>query len=109
VFKRQHRRPRLTASERLFRVLLHRFWSSWKTALVVVSPDTVVRWHRAGFRRYWRLIARVQKPIGRKPVTNDIRELICKMMAENPTWRAPRIHGELLMLGFDISERSVSH
>jgi len=74
----------------------------------VVSPDTVVRWHRASFGRYWRLISRRRKSVGRRPVTKQIRQLIFKIMAENPTWRAPRIHGELLMLGFDISERSVS-
>ena len=75
---------------------------------MVVSPDTVVRWHRAGFRLYWRSISRVRKRVGRRPVTKDIRELIFRMVAENPTWRAPRIHGELLMLGFEVSERSVS-
>ena len=53
VFKRKHSRPRLTAADKLFWVFLHRFWSSWKKALMVVSPDTVVRWHRAGFRLYW--------------------------------------------------------
>ena len=65
--------------------------------LIVVSPDTVVRWHRCGFQLYWRLISRVRKPMGRRPVTKEIRELISKMAAENPTWRAPRIHGELVM------------
>ena len=75
---------------------------------MVVSPDTVVRWHRAGFRLYWGFISRVRKRVGRRPVTKDIRELIFRMVAENPTWRAPRIHGELLMLGFEVSERSVS-
>ena len=63
----------------------------------MVSPDTVVRWHRAGFGLYWRLISRVRKSVGRRPVTKEIRELIFKMMAENPTWRAPRIHGELIL------------
>jgi putative transposase len=108
VFKRQNSRPRLAAVDKMFWVLLRRCWSSWETALIVVSPDTVVRWHRAGFQRYWRFLSRVRKPIGRRPVTQEIRELIFKMMAENPTWRAPRLHGELIMLGFDVSERSVS-
>jgi hypothetical protein len=103
-----NRRPRLTGTDKLFWVLLHRFWCSWKTLLVVVSPDTVVRWHRAGFRLYWRLISRMRKPVGRRPVTKEIRELIFQMVAENPTLRAPRIHGELVMLGFEVSERSVS-
>jgi putative transposase len=106
--KRQCRRPRLAMLDKLFWVLLYRFWSSWKKALIVVSPDTVVRWHRAGFRLYWQLISRVSKLVGRKPMTKEIRELIFKMVAENPTWRAPRIHGELVMLGFEISERSLS-
>jgi hypothetical protein len=89
-------------------VFLHRFWSSWKTTLSVVSPDTVVRWQRAGFQLYRRFISRVRKSLGRKPVSKEVRELIFRMVAENPTWRAPRIHGELVMLGFDVSERSVS-
>ncbi len=108
AFKRLHSRPRLGASDKLFWVILRRFSSSWKKTLIVVSPDTVVRWHRAGFGLYWRLISRVRKAVGRRPVTKEIRELIFKMVADNPTWRAPRIHGELLMLGFDVSERSVS-
>jgi putative transposase len=57
---------------------------------------------------YWQLISRVRKPVGRRPVTKEIRELIFRMVAEDPTWRAPRFHGELLMLGFEVSERSVS-
>jgi putative transposase len=108
VFKRQHCRPRLAVIDKLFWIFLCRFWSSWKKTLIMVSPDTVVRWHRAGFQLYWRLISRVCKPIGRRPVSKEVCELIFKMVAENPTWRAPRIHGELLMLGFDVSERSVS-
>jgi putative transposase len=108
VFKRPCRRPRLAMLDKLFWVLLYRFWSSWKKTLIVVSPDTVIRWHRAGFRFYWQLISRVRKPVGGNPVTKEIRELIFKMVAENPTWRAPRIHGELVVLGFEISERSVS-
>lgn len=57
MFKRQRRRPRLTSTDKLFWVLFHRFCSSWKKMLIVVSPDTVVRWHRAGFQMYWRLIS----------------------------------------------------
>jgi putative transposase len=108
VFKRQHSRPKLAVADKLFWVVIRRFWASWKTALIVVSPDTVVRWHRAGFRLYWRLLSRVRQPIGRRSVTKEIRQLIFRMVAENPTWRAPRIHGELVMLGFGVSERSVS-
>ena len=108
VWKRRRNRPRLTLIDKVFWMSLRCFWSSWKDALIVVKPETVVRWHRLGFQLYWRLISRVRKPVGRRPITQEIRDLIFKMMAENPTWRAPRIHGELTMLGFEVSERSVS-
>ena len=91
VFKRKHTRLRLTAGEKLFWVALRRFWSSWKKDLIVVAPDTVVRWHRAGFQLYWRLLSRARKQLGRRPISKEIRELIFKIIAENPTWRAPRI------------------
>jgi len=84
------------------------------TPLLVFVEDgahggkTVVRWHRLGFQLYWRFLSHVRKPVGRRPVTREIRDLIFRMVAENPTWRAPRIHGELVMLGFAVSERSVS-
>jgi len=108
VLKRQHPRPSLNLLDKLFWVAVHRFWSSWKQALIVVKPETVVRWHRAGFRMYWKLISKVRGPIGRRPTPIEMRELIFRMVAENPIWGAPRIHGELLMLGFDISERTIS-
>ena len=88
VFKRQNSRPRLAAADKIFWVHLRRSWSPWKNALIVVSPPTVVRWHRTGFRMYWRLISRVRKPVGRRPVTKEIRDLIFKMATENPSWRA---------------------
>jgi putative transposase len=69
-------------------------------SLIVVTPETVVRWHRAGFRLYWKLISKVR--------SKEIQELIFRMVVENSTWGAPRIHGELLMLGFDVSERTIS-
>ena len=74
----------------------------------MVTPETVVRWHRTGFRLYWKLISKVRRPVGRRQIPKEVRELIFRMVAENPTWGAPRIHGELLMLGFDISERTIS-
>jgi transposase InsO family protein len=76
--------------------------------LILVTPGTVVRWHRAGFRLYWAWLSRTRRLGGRKPLTQELRDLIFRMVAENPTWGAPRIHGELLKLGFDISERTVS-
>jgi hypothetical protein len=85
-----------------------RIWSEWKNSLIVVTPETVVGWHRASFRLYWLLISKARKPAGRKILAKQLRELIFRVVAENPTWGAPRIHGELLMLGFDVSERTIS-
>ena len=108
VLKRRHPRPKLNLSDKLFWLLVRRCWSGWKQALLVVAPETVVRWHRAGFRWYWRMISKTRKPIGRRQTPKEVRDLIFQMMAENPSWGAPRIHGELLMLGFDVSERTIS-
>jgi len=108
VLKRRHPRPMLTAADRLFWLLARRLWSSWKEALLLVNPETVGQWHRAGFRWYWSMLSRVRKTPGRKKISKEIRELIFKMVAENPNWGAPRVHGELLMLGLDVSERTVS-
>ena len=108
ALKRRHPRPRLAVFDKLFWVLARRFWSEWKQALIVVSPETVVRWHRAGFALYWRAISRARRAVGRRRISKEVRDLIFRMVAENPTWGAPRIHGELLMLGFDVSERTIS-
>ena len=94
--------------DKIFWVTVRRFWSEWKQALMVVTPETVVRWHRACFRLYWKLISKVRTRVGRRPTSREVRELIFQMDAENPTWGAPRIHGQLLMLGFDVSERTIS-
>src|SRR5271156_664677 len=107
VLKRRHSRPRLAATDRLFWVILRRFWSRWRHAWILVQPDTVVRWHRAGFKLYWTWLSRHGVRAGRKCISVELRELIFRMVAENPTWGAPRIHGELKMLGFDLSERTV--
>src|SRR5271168_62128 len=108
MLKRRHPRPSLGLLDKLFWVIARRVWSGWKQALLVVTPETVVRWHRSGFRMYWRLISRVRRQVGRKQTPRELRELIFRMVAENPTWGAPRIHGELKILGFDVSERTVS-
>jgi putative transposase len=108
ILKRRQNRPTLLPFDKLFWMLACRFWSEWKKSLLVVTPETVVRWHRAGFRLYWSLISKARKRVGRKKLSTDVRELIFRMVAENPTWGAPRIHGELLMLGFDVSERTIS-
>jgi hypothetical protein len=98
-------RPRLEARDRLFWILLARVWQNWRTALVLVQPDTVVRWHRTWLRRRW--IRRSSRP-GRPPVDSRTAALVKEMASANPLWGAPRIHGELRMLGIDVSERSVS-
>ena len=108
VLKRRHPKPRLGPFDKLFWVVASRFWSSWKNTLLLVSPETVVRWHRAGFRLYWVMLCKVRRQVGGKRISKQIRDLIFQMVAENPLWGAPRIHGELLMLGFDVSERTIS-
>jgi putative transposase len=108
TLKRRHPRPRLAMFDRVFWVLARKFWSGWKQALMIVSPETVVRWHRSGFALYWRAISRGHRIVGRRRISKEVRDLIFRMMAENSTWGAPRIHGELLMVGFDISERTIS-
>jgi len=85
-----------------------RVWSAWRHSLIIVTPESVVRRHRAGFRLYWRLISKARTPVERRPTSKEVRELIFRMVAENQTWGAPRIHGELLMLGFELSERTIS-
>jgi hypothetical protein len=103
VYKRKQPRPKLHRFDRLFWMALRRLWTNWADTLVLVKPDTVVSWHRAGFRLFWRWRSRASRA-GRPKVEQEIRELIRRMKAENPTWGAPRIHGELLLLGFEISE-----
>jgi transposase InsO family protein len=107
VLKQRHPQPRFAAPDKLFWVILRRLWPGWKKALILVQPETVVRWHGAGFQLYWAWLSRHRVRVGRKCVSRELRELIFRMVAENPTWGAPRIHGELKMLGFDISERTV--
>jgi transposase InsO family protein len=107
VLKQRHPQPRLVAPDKLFWVILRRLWPGWKRALILVQPETVVRWHKAGFKLYWTWLSRRRNRAGRKCVTKELRELIFRMVAENSTWGAPRIHGELKMLGFNISERTV--
>ena len=106
VLKRKRPRPRLNSLDRLFWKTLRRLWARWSDVLVIVKPDTVVGWHRAGFRLYWRWRSR---PGGGRPnITGQIRALIRRLAEQNPDWGAPRIHGELQKLGFAVSERSVA-
>ena len=108
IMKRSTKRPRLRNRDRLFWILLSRFWRNWQVPLIVVKPETVIRWHRKGFKLFWKFKSRRKDP-GRPPISSEIRDLILKMAMANPLWGAPRIHGELLRLGFDVSERTVSN
>jgi putative transposase len=75
VRQRRHRRPRLTAADKLFWTV-RRFWCMWKRSLIIVKPETVVRWHRAGFRMYWSLISKVRKRVGRKRISKEVRSFV---------------------------------
>jgi putative transposase len=105
VFARRHPRPRLSALDRGFWIALSRLWPRWRSALIIVQPETVIRWHREGFRRYWRSIS-VPGP-GRPPISEDIRNLIVCMATENH-WRALKIQAELSKLGIEVSLATVS-
>src|SRR5260370_8895057 len=107
VLKLRHPQPRFAASDKWFWVMSCRLWPGWKQALILVQPETVVGWHRAGFKLYWKWLSRHRTRAVRRCVSKELRELIFRMVAENLTWGAPRIHGELRMLGFDISERNI--
>jgi putative transposase len=107
VYKRTVIRPPLRRTDRLFWVGLARVWTGWRQPLVIVAPDTVLRWQRRRFREYWTKLS--GRPTGgRPPVHAAIKALITRMATANPLWGAPRIHGELLKLGFDMAERTVS-
>ncbi len=95
-------RPRLRPADRALWVWLSRSWSDWKSRLSFVQPCTVIRWHRAGFRLFWRLKSRPRKP-GRRTICPNTIELIRQMSRANPLWSAPRIHGELLKLGLRVA------
>jgi len=107
VFKRTVKRPQRRRGDRLFWMLLVNAWRDWRTALIVVHPDTVVRWHRQWLRRQWTRRSAPSRP-GRPSTNAAIRTLVMKIAAANPLWGAPRIHGELGKLGVDVSERTVS-
>lgn len=107
VLKRNAKRPRLKNRDRLLWVMLSRIWGDWRNPLVLFKPETVIRWHRKGFRLYWRWKSR-GKCTGRKLIPKDVRDLIRMMSRDNHFWGAPRIHGELLKLGIRISQGTVS-
>jgi hypothetical protein len=96
-------RAHLTNNDRWFFIQMYRWFPSILEVLVIIRPETLVHWHRAGFRHYWRWKSR--SPGGRPQIETDLRALIRRMSVENPLWGAPRIHGELLKLGFENLRR----
>jgi len=107
VLERANPRPPLTELDRAFWVLLSRWWSEWHRPLRIVQPETVISWHRRMWRCWWRWKSR-PKTSGRPRIPVEVIDLIRRISRENPTWGAPRIHGELLKLGYDVSEPTVS-
>jgi putative transposase len=106
VLKRKRRRPVLSPLDRLFWIVLQSVWPRWSDVLAIVKPATVIAWHRRGFQLYWRW--RSRRRSGRPRVSEEVRNLIRQMRLENAGWGAPKIHGELLQLGFAVSERTVA-
>src|SRR3989449_1210781 len=107
VYKKTVTRPKVHRSDRLFWVALSRVWAGWRQALVIVSPNTVLRWQRRLFREHWtKLSGRPTR--GRPPINPEITALVTRMAAANPFWGAPRIHGGLLKIGILVAERTVS-
>jgi putative transposase len=101
------KRLKLTMADRFFWAWLSRSWADWRSALIIVKPEIVIAWHRKGFRLFWTWKIRHGRT-GRPAVSQEVRDLIRTISRANPLWGAPRIHGELLKLGIDIGETSVS-
>ena len=108
VLRRSCKRPHIRRRDRFFWMLLSHLWGDWKESLIMVKPQTVIKWNRKGFKLFWR-IKNSLKMVGRSRVSPEIRTLVRSIAEDNPLWGAPRIHGELLKLGIEISERSVSN
>ncbi len=107
VLRRKVRgRVQFSNDDRLFLIQLYRWFPSILRAMTIIRPETLVRWHRAGFRRYWRWKSRSLG--GRPQIEADLRALIRRISVDNPLWGAPRIHGELLKLGFEVAQSSVA-
>ena len=107
VLERANPGPPLTELDRTFWVLLSRLWAGWRRPLRPVQPETVIAWHRRVLRFWWRWKSQ-DKTVGRPRIPYEVIELIRRISRENPTWGAPRIHGELLKLGYDLSEATVA-
>jgi hypothetical protein len=107
VLSRGRKRPALKNRDRMVWIFLRRVWQGWRRPLVIVQPETVIRWHRRGFRTFWRRKSR-RRSQGRPRLSRHERELIQQMVANSPMWGVPRIHGELLKLGIEVSPTTVA-
>ena len=106
VLNRSRRRPRLTSADRIFWAWLSQAWGGWRSTMHIVKPETVIGWHRCGFRVFWTWKSRQRT--GRPGVPADVRALIRELSTANPLWGAPRIHGELQKLGIAVSQSTVA-
>jgi putative transposase len=107
ILNRTAKRPSLRFQDRLFWIALARFWQDWRSALHIVKPETVIKWHRQGFRLYWHWTSKARRP-GRPRIDAEIRDLIRRLSQENPLWGTPRIQAELHLLGFEVAESTVA-
>jgi len=106
ILQQKSKTPRLRRRDRIFWALLSRFWANWRSSLLIVQPDTVVSWHRQGFKLYWRWKSRKGK-VGRPKIKTEIRNLIRRISRENPLWGTPRIQSELAILGHVVAESTI--
>ena len=107
ILRRNTSRPRLRDRDRLFWVVLSNLWRDWRSILIIVKPETVIKWHRQGFKCYWRWKSRAGR-VGRPRIDQEIRDLIRHMSRENPTWGVPSIQAELNLLGYKVAESTVA-
>jgi transposase InsO family protein len=107
VLHRSSNRPRLGHRDRLFWMALSQLWRNWRSILVIVKPETVIKWHRQGFKYYWRWKSK-SGHVGRPRIDQEIRGLIRRMSFENPTWGVPRIQAELHLLGYEVADSTVA-
>ena len=108
VLQRRQSRPRLLGVDRRFWILARQCYSGWRDVLVIVQTETVLRWHRQGWRAYWRWRSRPRRTSGREPISAEMRALIRRMASENRCWGQRRIQAELVRLGFKVSARTVA-
>lgn len=107
ILQRSVKRPKLRPLDRLFWVCLSRLWPAWRSVARIFQPDTMLKWHKQGFKLYWRWLSKPGKG-GRPPIDKDIRHSIRRMARDNHSWGAPRILSELLLLGYTVSQATVA-